>query len=692
MFYNKFKSLLKHFMLLIIDVFLFLLIGPVIGGIQLPSVTVAFLIILVLSLINSLLWPILSRISLSFLVLTLGFGTFLLDGIVLAIIGEFVPEVSVNGFALFTIPLLFAIINSFVSIVLDIHEDSIYYANVLKSQLQKNNTPREDDGYIFLEIDGLARDVLCEAIERGDMPTLKRWINSSHSLVRWQTDLSSQTGSSQAGILHGNNSNIPAFRWVEKENNNKIISSNGFSGSTIIEERISNGEGLLSNNGASRSNLFSGDASDYILTFSKFASKKAIITKTWYSLYSNPYFISRVLVLFIWDIALELYSRIRQNVKKITPRMHRNLAYLVIRGGANVVMREATTLSIIGDIYEGKYNTVYSTYMGYDEIAHHSGIRDNDSFYALKHIDRQFKQLENAINDSGNNYHIIVLSDHGQSNGPTFKQKYGYTLKDLVEENLPDNITIHGILHSNEDHFFEATGITNNKDRFDKVLNKMTAVANKNKDKFKNIKDNIILNDDTPIFDKLRQLSKELTDEDDVPDEVLTLDKTAQTIVLASGNLGLIYFTDWSNRLTYEQIEDAFPNLIHNLAKHPGIGFVMVKSTLYGAMVLSDDNIYYMDDDRYDGEKFLDVFGDNIIEKLKRTNSFEHVPDILVNSTYDDVNDEVYAFEELIGSHGGAGGMQQYPFILYPNNWKLDHEIVGSENVYQFFVEQMKKE
>jgi len=62
---------------------------------------------------------------------------------------------------------------------------------------------------------------LKEAIEIGLMPTLKSWLKKgSHEVTGWETDLSSQTGASQAGILHGNNHNMPAFRWVEKPNNN----------------------------------------------------------------------------------------------------------------------------------------------------------------------------------------------------------------------------------------------------------------------------------------------------------------------------------------------------------------------------------------------------------------------------------------------------------------------------------------
>ena len=102
------------------------------------------------------------------------------------------------------------------------------------------------------------------------MPTVKSMLdNKSHTLRMWETDLSSQTGASQAGILHGNNEDITAFRWVEKENDNQIMECSGAIKVKTLEERISNGDGLLVDNGASRSNLFSGDTDNVIFTFSK---------------------------------------------------------------------------------------------------------------------------------------------------------------------------------------------------------------------------------------------------------------------------------------------------------------------------------------------------------------------------------------------------------------------------------------
>ncbi len=456
---------------------------------------------------------------------------------------------------------------------------------------------------------------------------------------------------------------------------------------------------------------------------------------------------------------MELISRIRHLFKNVQPRLKwRGLPYYVARAGTNVAMREATTYTLIGDIFAGQYNAIYATYMGYDEIAHHSGVEDFDAFYSLRQIDKQFKRIEKAIEKSPRDYKLIILSDHGQSQGFTFKQKYEISLNDLVSQLLPDNISIHGILHSNDDYFRHKYDIKpyveqrvdridtridntvdNAKERIDHAQERIDNTVDNAKERIdtrvdnareridtrvdnareridsnigintleriSNIKDkskiaeyverlrtdNRFFNSDESFSDKLNKISTDLDLNIRFSNKTTVSEETAQTIVLSSGNLGLIYFTDWSNRMTYEQIEDAFPELLNQLAHHDGIGFVMVNSIVYGTIVLSEDNVFYLETEEYVGDHFLDKYGDHIIEKLKRTDKFEHVPDILVNSDYDVENDEVYAFEELIGNHGGAGGNQQYPFILYPNEWSLEEEIFGAENVYKFFKREMER-
>ena len=94
----------------------------------------------------------------------------------------------------------------------------------------------------------------------------------------------------------------------------------------------------------------------------------------------------------------------------------------------------------------------------------------------------------------------------------------------------------------------------------------------------------------------------------------------------------------------------------------------------------------YLDDGRVEGEDPLAPFGPNAADHVRRTDGFPHCPDIVVNSTYWADLDEVAAFEELVGSHGGLGGAQAHPFVLHPADLELpDEELVGAEAVHRLF-------
>ena len=145
-------------------------------------------------------------------------------------------------------------------------------------------------------------------------------------------------------------------------------------------------------------------------------------------------------------------------------------------------------------------------------------------------------------------------------------------------------------------------------------------------------------------------------------------------IVLASGNLGLISFRHWDHRLTLEEIEAAYPALVPGLARHPGIGFLMVRSAAHGAVVIGADGLRILADDRVEGVDPLAGFGKHAADHLRRADGFANAPDIFVNSMVDPRTGEVAAFEELVGSHGGLGGAQTAPFLLYPASLELHHQ------------------
>jgi putative membrane protein len=642
-----------------------LFLVAILPGLSVLSWVTAIWTILLISLFNALIWPTLVYLTVPFTVLTFILFTLAFNGLIIWSSGQIDP--GFESVAFWSIPLgalgltvINALLVGFLAI--DFHES--YYRYVIRKFLsEKDNFKKfKTPGVMFLEIDGLSAPVLRKAIERGETPTLARWLNSgSHRLIEWECDLSSQTAASQAGILHGNNFDIPAFRWYEKDNG-KIMVSNHPRHTAEIEQRMSNGNGLLVDKGVSRGNMFSGDAPDVMFTFSTLTGLSSAHTKNYYHYFIDPYNFVRMMELFIWDIILEKYAAWKQKLTDEQPRVERRGAYPILRAFTTIFLRELSIYMLIGDMFRG-IPSAYTTFVGYDEVAHHSGIERPDAIDVLRKLDHQFARLEEAANQSPRRYHFVVLSDHGQSQGTTFRQRYNMTLAEYVRRLISEEQAVEGAEHASEGwgslNAFLTEFVKDEERRASRILRRII--------KPRTYSGNVILGPDHRHY----------------VDEKKLTEKRAEVAVLASGNLGLVYFTNWKERLTYEKIKETFPSVISGLVHHPGISFIMVHSQESGAIVIGTAGTHFLENGMIEGEDPLKNFGANAAEHLRRSSSFPHAPDILVNSLYDPQTGEVAAFEELVGSHGGLGGYQSRPFILFPSDWQMPKEnIVGATSVY----------
>lgn len=325
-----------------------------------------------------------------------------------------------------------------------------------------------------------------------------------------------------------------------------------------------------------------------------------------------------------------------------------------------VLMRELNIYTLLGDMFAGR-PSAYATFVGYDEIAHHSGILDPGAFDALHKLNQQFARLESAIKDAPRPYHLVILSDHGQTGGATFKQRYGISLLEFVQELMVADVTVGGSLETGEGASNVSGLLTdamqNDKSGASKVVGRM-------------FKDQTV--DGNVVIGEHSRAELEKADDNDHP----------EVYALASGNLGLISFAEWPERMTLEQLNEAFPALLPGLVEHEGVGFIMVRSTQHGPVVMSAEGVYYLDDDRVEGDNPLATFGPNAADHLRRTDSFPNCPDILVNNFLNPETNEGCAFEELIGFHGGLGGTQTQPFILHPQELPAEGELIGAASVY----------
>ena len=127
----------------------------------------------------------------------------------------------------------------------------------------------EVDGMVFIQLDGVAFPVLRWAIQAGGVPTMRRWVTSGDYVFQeWTAQLPCTTPASQLGILHGTVAGVPAFRWYDRDLG-RVLIANRPGDAAVIEQRATNGAGLLADDGLALGNLFTGDAPRAMLTMSR---------------------------------------------------------------------------------------------------------------------------------------------------------------------------------------------------------------------------------------------------------------------------------------------------------------------------------------------------------------------------------------------------------------------------------------
>jgi uncharacterized membrane protein YvlD (DUF360 family) len=659
--------LLRAVAVLIVDAACLLLLSAILPNFSLDRPAAALAAAIAVGALNAVVWPLLARFTLPLSVLTLGLGTLLLNGVLVAFAIDLVPGASIDDFWTgVVIALGLTLLTTMLASLLELDEDDSWYRNVVRRQARRRGDRIESDvpGVIFLEIDGLAHDVLRRAMRDGNAPTLARWLREgTHRFVRWETDWSSQTGSCQAGLLHGNNFDMPAFRWWEKDRGRAIV-TNHPRDAAEIEQRHSDGRGLLHAGGASRANILSGDATHSMLTMSTVMTRRRPIGRDYAAYFASPYAVARTLLLSIGEFVSERRAQALQKRRDVHPRIDRHRTYALVRAWATVVQRDLQVAAIVGDMMAGR-PVVYTTFLAYDEVAHHSGVERPDTLAVLRHVDRQLARVQAAVADAPRPYRLAVLADHGQSQGATFLQRYGITLEELVRSACDAERVQAASGGQDEAMAYLGAGLTEvarDDTAAGRTVNRMTRGRR--------------ADGAVTLAEESREEVSEQSG-DDAPPELS---------VMASGCLGLITFPREPGRVTLERLEQLHPRLIPALRDHPGIGFVLVRSERDGAVVLGKEGVHYLDQRRIDGLDPLAPYGAHAADHVRRTDGFPHCPDLVLNSSYWADADEVAAFEELVGSHGGMGGGQSFPFVLFPAEFDWpEGDVIGSERVHRIF-------
>ncbi len=542
-------------------------------------------------------------------------------------------------------------------------EDAVT-AKLLRRATRRPVTVDDPDvpGIVFVQMDGVPFPVLDWSVRAGTLPTLSRWIRSgSHHMAEWRPKLPATTPASQMGILHGTIDGIPAFRWVDRDES-KVYVANKPADAALIEARHSDGTGLLADDGVSVSNLFTGDAPTAYATMSA-VSRTQETRETRLTLagfLASPQGLARSIPRMVGEMARERFQSRRAIRRDIRPRVHRGWGFVAERAALAGVLRDLNTSLVAEAMLKGR-RSVYVDYVDYDAIAHHAGTLRPESLEALVAIDEVLARLEKVARVAPRRYHLVVLSDHGQSQGTIFAERYGEDLSEVVSR-LADAAAVDASVNA------EGSG----------ALHSMLASSS---------------DGETVLGRALARTTERVAARTFADsDEAAATEKAAgdggadRFLVFGSGNLGLIYVAGSAHRLTLQELTDRYPALVPGLVAHPGVGFVVVDTEEHGPVVLGRGGEHRVRDGVVTGDDPLAAYGDHAAEFVLRAASMPEAPDIYANSIIDEMG-EVAAFEGLVSCHGGLGGWQDRAMVVWPDELPApDGMVVGADALHHVLV------
>jgi len=563
---------------------------------------------------------------------------------------ELTPGIHAGSFwTAFAAAWIAAIVTTVLSWLISAGTDEAFTASLIRraktSKVQIDDP--EVEGVLFVQMDGVPFPVMQWALQSGLLPNISRWLrDGSHSLAEWSVQMPCTTPASQLGILHGRVDSVPAFRWYDRDLG-RLLVANRPADASIIEARASDGRGLLADDGVSVSNLFTGDAQRSAMTMSRLqASRGSAQTRravAWYL--ARPDGFARSLSRTFAEVFRERYQRARQVRRDIQPRCHRGWDFALLRSVSNGVLRDMNTAVVTDEMRRGT-RSIYVDYVDYDEIAHHAGMFRPESLVALEGVDGVLGCLEQIAAVTPRKYRIVLLSDHGQSQGAPFADRYGQDLAALCSELTAESVSA---VQDSVESWGRAEGLL----------------------------DDVTPGDSMVVGRAAKGVRKQVA-------ESASASAEDSVVVLGSGNLGLVYAKS-DIRLTKEDIEQRWPALIPGLVGHPGIGFVAMLSE-GGPVAIGAEGVRWLADGRVEGVDPMAVYGNYAAGNLLQAVMMERSPDLYVNSIVDPSNMEVAAFEPLVGCHGGLGGWQDRGVLITPSDLMPDHQIKGADEMHRLFV------
>jgi hypothetical protein len=511
-------------------------------------------------------------------------------------------------------------------------------------------------GLIMLQIDALAYADLRRALELGYCPAIARLLAEGYTLRRWFCGLPSATPYCQAGIFHGENDGIPAFRFYDK-GARRVITCNAPEGVQYIRDRI-HSPGALAG-GSSYVNLLDGDARTVAFTV---ATRERLSvyrrlggTRMALLILLHPVRVARMVLQGAFEWLREEWERLRGELSgRIT---HSEGIFPFIRILSNVVVRELQTMAILLDTYLG-VPVIYSTFMQYDELAHHFGPSSRQALGDLRRTDARVREIRRmARTAAGRHYDLVVLSDHGMTPSLSYRVRFGESLGTTVQRILDGDAVRAGARPLRA-----LTSFAERSEYADVGAQVVEAVAQVAPRRHRRVQRLLRrARDWVRSHYGLREI---------ILPEKYRVESRHDVVVTYSSCLALLYFADDPRQLELADIarDRRRAHLYASLLDHPGVGLLLTRSGdavhvegREGRAVIVRGELSVLE-----GRNPLEVYGTepHVVRAIEALVRQRNAGDVVLFGAYDGY--DIVSFDDQVGAHGCAGGDQVYPFLMTP--------------------------
>jgi hypothetical protein len=496
--------------------------------------------------------------------------------------------------------------------------------------------------FLIVQIDGLSRAVLDQALASGHMPFLRQLLRRyNYRLEPMTVGLPTSTPAFQMAAMYGVRPDIPAFHYYDRARQTDIHFPRPGHAAAIEEKQAAGRRGILQG-GSAYGCVFTGGADNNLFSFSRLTrpTGRGLVCAL------SPF------VVLIWVCLKSLLRTILELLRALSRLIAHPIKgrvgwrWLTIKIGLSIWIRGFFTLAASRDLYAGT-PAVYVNYLDYDVAAHAFGPRSRPALVSLRRVDRAIRQLWRVVRRvPEHHYDLYILSDHGQAACKPYPELNGgqrferWIFDELLNDPAcaagPEAAAQCGLTRGIRSRSRGATGL------FQHFLN---------------------------------YLDEEFWQADEVHEQ-------EGVRVISAGPNALLYVVGATTTLDIGALEERFPGLAKKLSESPGVGFVLARST-QGPVCFSRGRRHRL------FESGPGPFADRpdaslVVQGITELMAMPSAGDLVIYGI--DAPQGHVSFIPEVGAHAGPSPEELHTFIVHPPQVKLPTPITHPVQLYEHFI------